>query len=97
MGWRFRRILRTGPFRASLSRSGIGWSVGIPGLRVGISATGQKYVSVGFPGLGVYWIKYFREARQTPPASPPNQPPPQIGPPPTAQIPSQQWWKDQRS
>lgn len=29
MGWRLRRVLRMGPFSWTLSKSGIGWSVGL--------------------------------------------------------------------
>src|SRR6185295_17193963 len=59
MGWRFRKVFSRGPLRLTLSRGGVGWSWGIPGLRYGVSATGQRYVSVGFPGFGLYWIKYL--------------------------------------
>lgn len=71
MGWRFRKVFRLGPFGWSLSRRGIGWSIGIPGLRYGISPTGSRYISVGIPGTGLYFIKYFGKNRQHPP---PNQP-----------------------
>jgi hypothetical protein len=63
MSWRFRRVISAGLFRLNLSRSGIGWSVGIPGMRYGRSATGAPYVSLGFPGLGLYWFKYLRDSR----------------------------------
>ena len=59
MGWRFRKTVIQGPFRWNLSKKGIGWSLGVPGLRYGISSTGQQYVSVGIPGTGFYYIKYF--------------------------------------
>ena len=61
MSWRFRRVISAGLLRLNLSRRGIGWSVGIPGVRYGRSATGALYVSVGFPGLGLYWFKYLRD------------------------------------
>lgn len=59
MGWRFRKVFSAGLMRVSLSRGGVGWSVGIPGLRYGVSATGRRYVSFGVPGFGVYWMKYL--------------------------------------
>lgn len=59
MGWTWRKIYRAGPFRTTVSKSGIGYSLGIPGLRIGISPSGRKYLSLGFPGLGFYWVKYF--------------------------------------
>ena len=60
MSWRFRRVMSSGPFRLN-SRRGVGWSVGIPGLRYGRSAVGTPYISIGFPGLGLYWVKYLRD------------------------------------
>jgi len=65
MSWRFRRVISGGLFRLNLSRRGIGWSVGIPGMRYGRSATGAPYVSLGFPGLGLYWFKYLRDRRSS--------------------------------
>jgi len=59
MGWRFRKILNSGPIRTTLSKRGLGFSMGLPGFRVGISPDGRKYVSVGIPKTGLYWIKYF--------------------------------------
>ena len=64
MSWRFRRVVSKGPFRLNVSRRGAGWSVGIPGLRYGRSAGGTPYVSIGFPGLGLYWFKYLRDDRR---------------------------------
>jgi hypothetical protein len=107
MGWRLRRVLGWGPFRATLSRSGIGWSVGFPGLRVGVSAFDQLYCSVGLPGSGIYWIKYFGRARLPsstnvpaqnglPPAPAQNSFPPPPAPPAPAKTqpgPDEPWWK----
>ncbi len=59
MSWRWRKIFSSGPIRTTVSKSGIGWSIGIPGFRVGISPTGKKYLSAGIPNTGLYWIKYF--------------------------------------
>jgi hypothetical protein len=55
MGFFFRKSLGKGPLRINLSKSGIGWSLGIPGLRFGRSAKGQKYTRVGIPGTGLGW------------------------------------------
>lgn len=60
MSWRFRRIYRTGPFRWTWSKRGIGWNWRLPGFRIGISPTGQKYISFGIPGTGFYYINYFK-------------------------------------
>jgi len=59
MPWRWRRSLRVGPFRWNLSRSGVGVSWGIPGLRYGINAYGRRYISIGLPGTGLYFYKYL--------------------------------------
>ena len=59
-------MISPGLLRLNLFRRGIGWSVGIPGVRYGRSATGAPYVSLGFPGLGLYWFKYLHERRSAP-------------------------------
>jgi len=56
---RFRKIFNFGRFRTSLSKSGMGFSWGIPGLRFGVSPNGRKYFSIGIPGTGLYFIKYL--------------------------------------
>lgn len=66
MAWRFRKRFRLGPIRYWLSRSGVGFSWGFPGFRLGVSASGQRYFSIGIPGSGLYYIKYLR-------AKPPKQ------------------------
>lgn len=52
MGFYLRKSLSVGPFRFNLSNSGVGVSVGVPGLRVGSGPRGN-YVHVG--GAGVYY------------------------------------------
>jgi Protein of unknown function (DUF4236) len=54
MGWSLRRSKKVGPFRINLSKSGIGLSAGIKGLRVGRDANGRTYSSVSIPGTGLY-------------------------------------------
>jgi hypothetical protein len=55
MAWRFRRSIRL-PFggRLNFSRSGIGWSWGFPGIRVGIDSKGRITRTVSVPGMGIY-------------------------------------------
>jgi len=55
VGFFFRKSLGKGPLRINISKSGIGWSLGIPGLRFGRSATGRKYTRAGIPGTGIGW------------------------------------------
>lgn len=59
MGWSFRRSLRFGLFRLNLSKSGIGYSVGVRGLRYGKDAKGRKYRALNLPGTGIYRRDYF--------------------------------------
>ena len=57
MGLRWRKTIRKGPVNVSLSRGGVGWSVGVPGIRLGIGADGKPYFSVGIPGTGLSYLK----------------------------------------
>jgi hypothetical protein len=54
MGWYLRKSLKLGPLRFNLSKSGIGTSIGVKGLRVGTGPKGP-YLHGGRGGL------YFRE------------------------------------
>lgn len=63
MGWRFRKSFGRGPFRVNFGKSGAGFSWGIPGFRVGRSADGRGYVSLGIPGTGVSYFRYFSRDR----------------------------------
>ena len=54
MGWYLRKSLKIGPVRFNLSKSGIGTSIGVKGLRLGTGPKGP-YVHGGRGGL------YFRE------------------------------------
>lgn len=62
MGFYLRTSLRAGPFRVSLSKSGIGMSAGIPGFRVGVGPRGN-YVRVG--PLGVRYSATSAAKRRT--------------------------------
>lgn len=41
MGFFLRKSIRVGPFRLNLSKSGLGVSAGIPGLRFGTGPSGN--------------------------------------------------------
>ena len=58
MSWRFRKTKNFGPLRTTVSKKGLGTSVGFLGFRVGVSPDGRKYFSFGIPGTGLYFIKY---------------------------------------
>jgi Protein of unknown function (DUF4236) len=70
MGWTFRKSLRLGPLRINLSRSGVGYSVGLPGVRLGKDARGRKYQSLNLPGTGIYRRDYTSSQPNVPPGSP---------------------------
>jgi hypothetical protein len=53
MGFGFRKSKKIGPVRVTLSKSGIGASIGVKGARVGIGADGRKNVTLSVPGTGL--------------------------------------------
>ncbi|ANQ49386.1 DUF4236 domain-containing protein [Flammeovirga sp. MY04] len=57
MGFFFRKSVKVGPIRLNLSKSGVGASVGVKGLRFGVKSNGKKYVHAGRKGL--YYRKDF--------------------------------------
>jgi hypothetical protein len=57
MGFYYRKSVNLGPFRVNLSKSGLGYSVGGRGFRVGTAARGRKYTSFSIPGTGVGYRK----------------------------------------
>jgi len=59
MAWLFRKSKNIGPFRATLSKKGVGTSIGFLGFRFGETAEGRKYWSFGIRGTGLYYIKYL--------------------------------------
>jgi Protein of unknown function (DUF4236) len=61
MGLFFRkRLARFGPLSVNLSRSGIGISAGVRGLRAGITSHRGVYTSAGLPGTGLRYVRYYR-------------------------------------
>jgi len=59
MAWRFRRSLKLGPIRLNFSKSGIGYSAGVRGFRVGTDAKGRAYTATSIPGTGIYNRQYY--------------------------------------
>ncbi|GAA4427290.1 DUF4236 domain-containing protein [Bremerella cremea] len=57
MGFSFRKSYTFGPLRINLSKSGVGFSFGMKGLRAGMSSNGRKYVSASVPGTGARYYK----------------------------------------
>src|SRR5437773_8725973 len=63
MPWGFRRSLKlAGPLRLNLSKSGLGLSLGVPGLHIGVGPRG-RYLRAGVPGTGVYYRKSLNKPR----------------------------------
>ncbi len=55
MAFYIRKSYKFGPIRMNLSKSGVGFSVGVKGARIGINSRGQRYIAGGRHGL------YFRK------------------------------------
>jgi hypothetical protein len=60
MGFYLRKAIRLGPIRLNLSKSGVGVSAGVTGLRVGVRPDGRQYVHAGRYGV------YYRENLNSP-------------------------------
>lgn len=58
MSIRFRRSIKIAPgLRFSISKTGLGLSLGIPGARASINTQGDIYASAGIPGTGLYGVE----------------------------------------
>ncbi len=54
MGFRLRKSISIGKFiRVNFSKSGIGYSVGVPGARLSRSAKGDTKTTYSIPGTGI--------------------------------------------
>jgi hypothetical protein len=80
MGWSFRRSINLGPLRINASKSGVGYSFGGRGFRIGKDARGRKYTSMSIPGTGIYNRTYSQAAQNT--ATAKNTATPMVIPPP---------------
>ena len=56
MGFRFRKSFGKGPFRVTVSKSGIGYSVGAKGLRYTKKAGGGTRTTASIPSTGISYI-----------------------------------------
>lgn len=66
MGLRFRKSIGLGPFRATLSKSGISFSAGVKGARITKKANGNISTSLGIPGTGIYHYKEYSKPKEQP-------------------------------
>lgn len=62
MGWGFRKSINFGPLRINASKSGLGYSIGGRGFRVGRDARGRQYRSLSIPGTGIFNRTYAKKA-----------------------------------
>src|SRR5512133_781440 len=60
MGLYFRKRLGIGPLALNFSKSGVGISTGMRGLRAGLTSHRGVYTSAGLPGTGLRFVKYYR-------------------------------------
>ena len=56
MGFRFRKNFGKGPFRINISKSGIGYSVGVKGARIAKTANGTRRTTLNVPGTGLSYV-----------------------------------------
>ena len=57
MGVRFRKSINLGPFRFTISKTGISYSFGAKGLRITKTASGRVRTTASIPGTGVGYVK----------------------------------------
>lgn len=66
MGWRFRKSIDIlGLFRINFSKSGIGFSYGVPGYRVTKMANGRTRKTVSIPGTGVSHVSESGKSKKS--------------------------------
>lgn len=66
MGFHFRKSKKAGPFNFTLSKKGLGWSVGGKHVRFSNSATGRKSVRASIPGTGLSYSTSLGGKKKTP-------------------------------
>ena len=64
MSWSFRRSIRLpGGMRINVSRRGLGYSWGVPGVHFGQDASGRNYQAYSAPGTGIYSRSYSKSGQ----------------------------------
>lgn len=63
MGFRFRKSFGKGPFRVTVSKSGVGYSVGGKGFRVTKKAGGGMRTTASIPGTGISYVKDYSDKK----------------------------------
>lgn len=80
MGFRYRRSVKIGGLRINFSKSGIGYSYGVKGLRYTKTAKGKERVTASIPGTGISYVaesggRRRRRAKTAQPSVPQTQAP----------------------
>ena len=57
MGFGFRKSINLGGFRINISKSGVGYSFGVPGMRFTKKANGGSRTTISVPGTGISYRK----------------------------------------
>ena len=57
MGLRFRKSIKLGGLRINFSKSGIGYSYGVKGLRYTKTANGKDRITASIPGTGISYVE----------------------------------------
>lgn len=63
MSFSFRKLFNLGPFRISLGKTGTGFSLGIPGIRVSQQADGSRQLTLSVPGTGLRYTKNLGQGK----------------------------------
>lgn len=56
MGFRFRKQIKMGPVRVTLSKAGVGTSIGAAGMRFTRKASGKTQTTYSVPGTGMSYV-----------------------------------------
>lgn len=59
----FRKSINFGLFRINFSKSGIGFSFGPQGAKVGIDSKGRKYTNLSIPKTGLSFKKFLNKKK----------------------------------
>lgn len=63
MGLRFHKSINIGPLRLNFSKSGVGYSIGTKGIRVGKTAKGKTRTTLSIPGTGISYVKESKKKK----------------------------------
>ncbi len=65
MGFRFRKSINVGGgFKVNLSKSGVGCSWGVKGIRITKTAAGKTRLSLSIPGTGISYVHEFGKGKK---------------------------------